>query len=148
VKSHSHKTESQFRSFQSACPESNRRVPPLRFVQHRISPFQSFQKFHRCAPFKTFQPNAGSKRSRVPVVPIVPAIKRRAQRDQTFSEIRDRQQLTNSIRPMQTSAAWQRWPQPVTVSDFPQDGCFVIRCRQDKRLGELWLPLDQLKRLH
>ena len=28
-------------------------VQSLRFVQHRISPFQSFQPFHRFAPFKS-----------------------------------------------------------------------------------------------
>ena len=36
----------------------------------RISPFQSFQTFNRFAPFKAFQVSAGSKRSKVPVVPI------------------------------------------------------------------------------
>ena len=36
----------------------------------RISPFQSFQTFNRFAPFKAFQASAGSKRSKVPVVPI------------------------------------------------------------------------------
>ena len=30
-----------------------------------------FQLFNRCVPFKTFQPTAGSKRSKVPVVPMV-----------------------------------------------------------------------------
>jgi hypothetical protein len=40
-----------------------------------ISPFQTFQTFNRCAPFKTFQANAGSRRSKVPVVPMVPVHK-------------------------------------------------------------------------
>jgi hypothetical protein len=35
-------------------------VQPLCSVHHRISPFQLFQPFNRCAPFKTFQVNAGS----------------------------------------------------------------------------------------
>jgi hypothetical protein len=37
-----------------------------------ISPFQSFQTFNRFAPFKTFPAKTGSKRSKVPFVPIVP----------------------------------------------------------------------------
>jgi hypothetical protein len=53
----SHLCSSQFQSFQTF-----HRFAP--FIT-RISPFQAFQSFNRFAPFKTFQANAGSKRSKV-----------------------------------------------------------------------------------
>jgi hypothetical protein len=44
---------------------------PFKTFKLKRSPFQSFNRF---ALFKTSQANAGSKRSRVPVVPIVDRI--------------------------------------------------------------------------